>query len=54
MPSYDYDDYHSIAEDADELYTCDDEQWDNDSVEINDTKEWENYYHNIADELVED
>jgi hypothetical protein len=48
MP-YDYDDYHSITDDCDDLYTYDDDQWDYDDV--NDTKEWENYYHNITDEL---
>lgn len=52
MPSYyDYDDYHSIADDCDELYSYDD-QWDYDDAE--DTKEWENYYHNITNEIVEE
>lgn len=50
---YDYDDYHSIADDCDELYDYDD-QWDHDDAELAEQAEWENYYHNIASELDEE
>lgn len=51
MPSYyDYDDYHSVAEDSDELYSYDDES-DYDQTNQSD---WENYYHNIANDIVEE
>jgi hypothetical protein len=48
---YDFD-YDSMANDADDLY----EDWDYDDMddEVNEQAEWENYYHNIADEIVED
>jgi hypothetical protein len=52
MPSYyDYDDYHSIAEDADELY--EEDQWNYEDAEAVDKNTWENYYHSIASELTE-
>lgn len=52
MPSYyDYDDYHSIIDDSDELYSYDNDEWDYDDAE---SDEWENYYHNITDELVDE
>lgn len=55
MPSYyDYDDYHSIIDNSDELYSYDDDQWDYDDVESQDSKEWENYYHNITDEIIDE
>jgi len=55
MPSYyDYEDYESIAEDCDDLYTFDDDQWDYDNEELESQSEWENYYHNITDELIDD
>lgn len=44
-------DYDSIVRDTDELYDYDDSY---DYDDNDDTSEWENYYHNIADELVED
>lgn len=47
---YDYTDYHSIAEDAEELYSSDYDYDYND----HDKSDWENYYHNIADEIAED
>jgi len=50
---YDYDDYHSIVDDSDELYDYDDE-YDQDDAELVEQQEWENYYHNIANELDED
>jgi hypothetical protein len=54
MPSYyDYDDYQSITDNSDELYSYDD-QWDYDDSEVTEQNEWENYYHNITDEIVED
>jgi hypothetical protein len=48
---YDFD-YDSMANDADDLY----EDWDYDDTndEVDEQAEWENYYHNIADEIVED
>lgn len=54
MPSYyDYDDYHSIADDSEDLYAYDD-QWDYDNAEVAEQNEWENYYHAITDELDEE
>lgn len=50
-----YYDYDSIAKDADDLYFDEYDSWDDeaevDNVEQN---EWENYYHNLADEIIED
>jgi hypothetical protein len=48
MTQYDYD-YHNLVED---IYFIDDE----DILENNDIcpPNWENYYHNITQELVED
>jgi len=51
MSSYDYNDYHSIAEDADEL--CEEDQWTYEEEQAIDKNTWENYYHNIASELTE-
>ena len=46
---YDYD-YHNLAEDADDIYDdVDDYDYDN---YINSS--WENYYHNITNEIIED
>jgi hypothetical protein len=50
---YDYDDYRSIADDSEDLYTSDD-QWDYDDAKEVEHSEWENYYHNIASELSEE
>ena len=50
---YDYDDYHSIADDSEDLYSCDD-QWDYDDSEVVEHNEGENYYHNINSELSEE
>ena len=48
----DYDfDYDRIANDADDLYEDD---FTYDDCEVDDQLEWENYYHNIADEIVDD
>jgi hypothetical protein len=50
----DYDDrydYDNLARGCDDLYSCDEEHWEDDSDEEN---EWENYYHNIADELIDE
>lgn len=63
--NYEYD-YHNLADNSDELtsddeyYYADDEAtepWmgvDNDENEIMDKTGWENYYHNIADEIIDD
>ena len=59
MPRYDdvdsyYDDrydYDNLVRDCNDLYTCDEESFDDDN---NNETEWENYYHNIADELIEE
>lgn len=51
---YDYDDYRSIADDSEDLYSYDDDQWDYDDSEVAEQNEWENYYHNIASELSEE
>lgn len=45
-------DYDSIARDCDELYNQDGD-WDFEDEHSN-YQEWENYYHNIADELVDE
>ncbi len=50
---YDYDDYHSISDDSEDLYS-DDDQWDHDDSVVAEENEWENYYHNIASELSEE
>jgi hypothetical protein len=47
MCPYEYEDYIRIVEDADELYSYDEEHFGQEPP-------WENYYHNIADELVEE
>ena len=44
---YEYD-YESILEDTDDLY--DDDQYDMEDVK----SDWDNYYHNITQELVDD
>jgi hypothetical protein len=45
-------DYDNLARNCDDLYTCDEESFDDDAG--NDETKWENYYHNIADELIEE
>lgn len=50
MSSYKYEDYNSILEDAEDLYSHEDEQL---SADTND-KYWDNYYHNITEELVDE
>lgn len=60
MPRYDdvdsyYDDrydYDNLVRNCDDLYICDEESFDDD--DNNNETEWENYYHNIADELIEE
>lgn len=56
---YDYD-YHDLADNADDLYDDyelsneGDDSWngtDEDENDIMDDVAWDNYYHNIADEL---
>jgi len=51
-----YCDYHSLASNCEELYFdelyCDNE-YDRDDIEDNNI-EWENYYHNVADELIDE
>jgi hypothetical protein len=49
---YDYEDYEYIAENCDDLYEYD--EWQDDDIEVDNTCDWENYYHNIADELVDE
>jgi len=42
-----------VANDADDLFNeYDDYEYEED--EIDEQSEWENYYHNIADEIVDD
>jgi hypothetical protein len=48
-----YYDYDSIIKDADDLYEDEYNDWDND-IENVEHKEWENYYHNIADEIIDE
>jgi hypothetical protein len=50
---YDYEDYESIADNCDDLYEYDD-QWDYDDIDAQEESEWENYYHNITDELIDE
>ncbi len=59
---YEYD-YHDIVDDVDfiddETYYDDgtDEPWmgiDSDENEVMDNAGWDNYYHNITDELIDD
>jgi hypothetical protein len=45
---FDYD-YNHILEDVDDL-----DLYEDDEYHMEDEKEWDNYYHNIADELVDD
>lgn len=49
---YEYD-YDRIVEDTDELYDQYDDFDDADDEYDNDV-EWDNYYHNVADELIDD
>jgi hypothetical protein len=49
MDSYDYD-YDTYANDAEDLYIDD----DYDMEEEDDRDIWDNYYHNITDELVDE
>lgn len=47
----DHFDYDSLARDCDDLYEYDDESYEeNEEVDSN----WENYYHNITDELTDE
>lgn len=49
-----YYDYDSIIRDADDLYNdeyADDWEYDIENVEHD---EWENYYHNVADEIIDE
>lgn len=47
----DHFDYDSLARDCDDLYEYDDEDYQEDD-EVN--TNWENYYHNITDEIIDD
>jgi hypothetical protein len=47
-------DYDNIVRDSDELYSYDDDSWDYDDNDASEQVEWENYYHTITDELVDD
>ena len=50
-----YFDYDSIAKDADDLYYDDEyDSWDGEDIENVEQSEWENYYHNITDELIDE
>lgn len=46
----DYYDYLYQDQEIDELYDFDDYDYDNADT----MQEWDNYYHNIADEIVEE
>lgn len=59
---YNYD-YHDLADNADDLYDDyelideGDDSWngtDEDENDIMDDVAWDNYYHNIADELADE
>lgn len=50
-----YYDYDSIARDCDDLYYDDEyDSWDGEDIENVEQDEWENYYHNITDELIDE
>jgi len=51
MSEYEYD-YDRIVEDSDELY--EDDFYDNDYDIEEDFSYWDNYYHNVADELIDE
>lgn len=44
-------DYDSLARDCDDLYTYDEDDYEEDKEVHSD---WENYYHNINDELIDE
>lgn len=44
-------DYDDLVANTDDLY---EDEWDHEDESVNDAKEWENYYHNIADEIIDD
>lgn len=48
---YDYEDYNTILDNTEELYSDELEQL---SPDANDEGYWDNYYHNIAKELVDE
>lgn len=54
-------DYHNIANGADELYEDEyyyddgsDEPWSDMDEAMENSHPWENYYHNLADDIAED
>ena len=50
-----YYDYNSIINDADDLYYDDEyDSWDSEDIENVEQSEWENYYHNVADEIIDE
>jgi len=61
---YEYD-YHNLAENSEDIYPEDecyyndgtDESWmglDEDENSIMDSHGWDNYYHNLTDEIIDD
>ncbi len=50
IDDYDFD-YDNMANDADDIY---EDEYNYDDVDNEEVAEWENYYHNIADEIVDD
>jgi len=60
---YEYD-YHDLAQNAEDLYEDEcyydngvDESWmvlDENEQETTDDNGWDNYYHNLTDEIIED
>ena len=51
--SYNYD-YDDLVENADELYTQDDEPWMDECEDTDDLREYDSYYHNVAEEIADD
>ena len=47
--TYDEYDYDTLANDADYIDDYDDEDYVDDGIQA-----WENYYHNITDELIDE
>ena len=43
-------DYDSLARDCDDLYSCD-EEYDEHDEETVSHSDWENYYHNLTEEI---
>lgn len=52
--TYDEYDYATLANDADYIDDYDDEYYDDEDYVDDGIQAWENYYHNITDELIDE